>query len=817
MNDPEETLPEIDSTSDTAPLERTIPLEPTPSGGQAPPHGCLTALVLAVALAIPAAVGFVWLSGLFQPKVGFLTIVAAIYALALIVPFGLVALFLRNERFALWRGVALALALAGGHAALVGGLSVFDVSLPWPGVPVWVGPLVSIGYSLAIVAAGWRHFLGKPAAGPILLGLGTGLLLSLGWVFVGALGTPVEVLLAPLEAASSALLSAALVASIFFYDPGLPERRPFWSAVIAGAVFAGLLSGMLAVRGYFLQGQMVGTALSLFGLSAGVLLTLGENPQPKRLWWAALVFFFVVFLVPFAWTEGFEGEWMPDDLTPVWGTALVISGASGLVLAAILLALRRPLVRLAARPLAPGLFSLFTLLVTAGVYLGLGQPGIQPDVFFVVLKDQADTGFAASISDRDERVTAVYETLTAQALESQADLRAFLDSRGVSYTPYYLVNGIEAVGTPILRREVAARPDVAYILDSPHARPLPSFGKPLPLIPPSPASPGLSWGVDDIDAEQVWQQFGVTGEGIIVGEADSGVDWNHPALHDQYLNADSDTTGAHDYTWFDPWYGTTKPVDTSGHGTHTLGTILGQGGIGVAPGARWIGCRNLARNLGDPAYYLDCMQFLFAPHPQTGDPFTEGDPTRGAHVTNNSWGCPPQEGCDGRTLAIAVTHLYDAGQMFVVSAGNDGPDCSTVWSPASADDALSVGASTESHDIAQFSSRGPVLADGSGRIKPDVAAPGVRIYSSIPGGDYGYSQGTSMAGPHVTGLVALLWSANPDLIGDVDTTEQIIDSTARFIPADTLCGGVSDEENNDGGYGEVDALEAVRMALETVE
>jgi subtilisin family serine protease len=106
---------------------------------------------------------------------------------------------------------------------------------------------------------------------------------------------------------------------------------------------------------------------------------------------------------------------------------------------------------------------------------------------------------------------------------------------------------------------------------------------------------------------------------------------------------------------------------------------------------------------------------------------------------------------------------------------------------------------------------------GSGRIKPDVAAPGVEIYSSTPGGNYGYAQGTSMAGPHVTGLVALLWSANPALIGDIDTTEQIIESTAHFIPADNLCGGVSGEENNVAGYGEVDALEAVRMALEMVQ
>ena len=103
--------------------------------------------------------------------------------------------------------------------------------------------------------------------------------------------------------------------------------------------------------------------------------------------------------------------------------------------------------------------------------------------------------------------------------------------------------------------------------------------------------------------------------------------------------------------------------------------------------------------------------------------------------------------------------------------------------------------------------------DGSGRTKPDIAAPGLQILSSVPGGGYGYSQGTSMAGPHVTGLVALLWSANPDLIGDVDFTEQIILSTADEHTTSNRCGPGNAEPNNVYGYGLMDADQAVEQAL----
>jgi subtilisin family serine protease len=307
--------------------------------------------------------------------------------------------------------------------------------------------------------------------------------------------------------------------------------------------------------------------------------------------------------------------------------------------------------------------------------------------------------------------------------------------------------------------------------------------------------------------------LGVTGEGIVVGQSDSGVQGDHPELLDSYRG----NGGSHDYNWFDPWFHTTEPVDSGGHGTHTLGSVLGNS-TGVAPDAEWFGCVNLARNLANPALYLDCMQFMLAPFPLNGDPFTDGDPARGAHVINNSWGCPELEGCDALALRPAVHALRAAGIFVVASAGNDGPACSTVQDPiALYDEAFSVGAVDRFGQVAGFSSRGPVAEDGSGRIKPDIAAPGVEVLSAFPGSTYAYADGTSMAGPHIAGVVALIWSANPALIGDIEGTEQILIETAQpytGITEEAACGDPSARPNNLVGYGIVDAYGAVQRALE---
>jgi len=451
-------------------------------------------------------------------------------------------------------------------------------------------------------------------------------------------------------------------------------------------------------------------------------------------------------------------------------------------------------------------------IVVALLFFTNGNRGFYGDRLFVILKDQADLSSVRQISDIDERRTAAYQTLVEHANETQANLRNTFDNFSVEYTPYYLVNALEVRGGTLIRLYLATRPEVERIIPSPRLRPVPSNGAAASSPGESQPPPtGVQWNVSMIGADRVWEEFGVRGEGIVVGQSDSGADINHPELKPTYRG----NTEGDDYNWFDPWNFRPSPYDDGGHGTHTLGTIVGQNGIGIAPGATWFACANLNRNLGNPALYLDCMQFMLAPFPQDGDPFVDGDPTRAADVLNNSWGCPEIEGCDPNALLAGANHLRDAGIFVVVSAGNDGPSCSTVDAPLSLyDSVFSVGAIDQSGEMAFFSSRGPVTADGSGRIKPDIVAPGVDILSSVPGGNYESNQGTSMAGPHVVGAVVLLWSADPSLIGDIDRTEQLLIQAADPYTGSTDVGCFEGSIPNAAyGYGILDVYEAVKETL----
>ncbi len=445
------------------------------------------------------------------------------------------------------------------------------------------------------------------------------------------------------------------------------------------------------------------------------------------------------------------------------------------------------------------------------LFFAYGNRGFHGDRLFVILKDQADLSSIRQITDIDERRMAAYQMLVQHANETQADLRNTFDDLGVEYTPYYLVNAVEVRGGTFVRLYLSTLPEVDRVIPSPRLRPVDQAEDSAFAAPGVESAPSsVQWNVSMIGADRVWEEFGVRGEGIVIGQSDSGADVNHPELKETYRG----NVGGDDYNWFDPWNGRSSPYDDGGHGTHTLGTIVGQNGIGIAPGATWFACANLNRNLANPALYLDCMQFMLAPFPQGGDPLADGDPTLAADVLNNSWGCPEIEGCDPNALLPAANHLRDAGIFVVVSTGNDGPACSTVSAPLSLyDSVFSVGAIDSSGNVAFFSSRGPVTADDSGRMKPDIVAPGVDILSSMPGGTYGSNSGTSMAGPHVAGAVALLWSADPSLVGDINRTEELLIQAADPYTGSMEGCFVGDIPNAAYGYGVLDVYEAVQDAL----
>ncbi len=632
-------------------------------------------------------------------------------------------------------------------------------------------------------------------------------ILLLPWLVLGALGDGFDTAVAFLQALALAALLSGLAANL------MPQLQATSPEHVKNLWLGGIV---LATAGFVLAGGW--GQMDVQALLAGVLPALGfplafaQRQQRRYAVGGALLLATVVCFGPFAFADPRETNLislLDGDVArwTLWATTLdfLLGWAIALVLGLV----GKHLLNDPWPALWRGT-AVLAVIGAAVVYFTSGQPGFYGDDFFVVMKRQADVQAAFAIDDLVERRTWVYQTLTAEADASQADLLAWLDARHIPYTRYYLVNGVE-VHAPAWRRwQIAQRADVDRILYSPTLRPLPQ--------PPAPAAGQPErgdlnpWGIEAIEAPRVWAEFGVTGEGIVVGQSDSGVDAAHPALAGGYRGKDGDDA----YNWYDPWQQQPHPYDLNGHGTHTLGIAVGRDGIGVAPGATWFACANLVRDLGNPANYLDCMQFMLAPHPPGGDPLHDGRPELAADVSTNSWGCPPLlEGCDQQTLWVATEALRAAGIFVVVAAGNDGPACDSLQTPpGNYGDVLSVGAIDAQGNLTPFSSRGPHTLSPDGARGPTLLAPGDQVLSAWPGDAWFVAQGTSMAAPHVAGVVALMWSANPALRGDIASTRQIlIDTATPYDGASDGCGEPGEMPDSGAGYGIVNAYEAVREAL----
>ncbi|NUW36238.1 carboxypeptidase regulatory-like domain-containing protein [Nonomuraea sp. SMC257] len=467
------------------------------------------------------------------------------------------------------------------------------------------------------------------------------------------------------------------------------------------------------------------------------------------------------------------------------------------------------------RAILTGIIAVLTLILPLGAAApaasaaaGPGADKISPAVrsdldadgkstFWVRLKGAADLSAARRARTKEAKAEQVFEAKTEQAAASQAGLRKLLDAQDADYTPYWIVNAVRVTAGPKLAAEIAQLPEVTGIEPvRTLALPKPDPGKAEARVK------AVEWNIDRVGAPRVWSELGDRGEGIVVAHIDSGAQFDHPELAAAYRGRNPDGSYTHDYNWFDPAHvcPTAAPCDNNGHGTHTMGTMVGANGIGVAPGARWIAAKGCETNTCTDASLLAAGQWVLAPTDLGG---RNPRPDLAPDIVNNSWGGAGFDPWYKETVDAWVA----AGIFPAFANGNEGPACRTSGSPGQYVSSYSAGGFDVNGTLYARSSKGE---GENGEIKPNIAAPAVNVRSSVPGGGYDSYTGTSMASPHVAATVALLWSAAPALQGDVAATRPLLDSTAIDVN-DTSCGGTA-ADNNVWGEGRLDAYAAVQAA-----
>jgi len=408
--------------------------------------------------------------------------------------------------------------------------------------------------------------------------------------------------------------------------------------------------------------------------------------------------------------------------------------------------------------------------------------------FIVRFVEQPDLSPAYSM-DWDARGEFVYKTLRTAAEHSQARAKADLDSRGVQYRSFIAGNELY-----VWSGDLAAASRLSELSEVASIQATRTYD--IEPINPAEAS-AIEWNIQDTGAMDFWSTFGVHGEGIRVASISTGVYPNHPALHPHYACGSDYTDPA---CWEDPSNicGGTM-CDNHGLGSHVTGIMVGDDGganqIGMAPDATWIACKGCESSSCTTSALNACADWILAPG---------GDPANRPHVVASSWG---GGGCNNWYLA-KVQAWRAAGTFATFPSGNSGPGCSSLGSPADYQESFTSAAHDSSRNVPGFSSRGPSCFGHEPFTKPNISAPGVNIRSAWNDGGYKTSSGTNMASPHSAGAVALLWSCNPAMVGQIDRTFEVLHRTAAPGPAGN-CGAPPDGEGNyTYGYGHLNVLAA---------
>ncbi|MET3194132.1 S8 family serine peptidase [Gottfriedia sp. OAE603] len=443
--------------------------------------------------------------------------------------------------------------------------------------------------------------------------------------------------------------------------------------------------------------------------------------------------------------------------------------------------------------------------------------------FLVKFKDQVDAVKVANEAKAKNKQlsnvkkelvvrSSIVSELKIKSDSTQRNLKKYIEkekSKGnvKDYNSFYIVNGMAVTATEEVMRNIAAMPEVESIEPNGITKLIEPAKTTVAAVP---AANNIEWNLEKIGAPDVWG-LGIDGTGIVVGSIDTGVQWDHPALKTKYRGYDpaNPDNPNNEYNWFDATANNgSAPYDDVGHGTHTVGTMVGSepngtNKIGVAPGAKWIAVKAFTEDGGTDADIIEAGEWMLAPKDSNGVPHPEMAPD----VINNSWGGAP--GVDDWYKTI-ITNWRAADIFPEFSAGNTTPynpgGPGSVANPANYPESFATGATDINNKLANFSLRGP--SPYGGIQKPEVSAPGVNIRSSVPGSEYeGGWNGTSMAGPHTSGLVALLLQANSSLT--VNEMEEIIKETA------TPCTDSQYPEtpNNGYGYGVINAFKAVTSVM----
>ncbi|GGB64681.1 S8 family peptidase [Fictibacillus barbaricus] len=454
--------------------------------------------------------------------------------------------------------------------------------------------------------------------------------------------------------------------------------------------------------------------------------------------------------------------------------------------------------------------------------------------FLIKFKEQVDTAevakkaakkaksqkLSANQSKLMKRSTLV-SSLRAKALETQQHTKNYLEKqekagKAEKIQSFYVVNGMAVTATKEVMEEIAAFPEVEKVLPNETRQliqpvstiKLPEKQKPALQAEPENRLSSIEWNIERVGAPAVWD-MGIDGSGTVVASIDTGVQWNHQALKEKYrgFNPQNPDTPDHQFSWFDAVSGQAAAYDDLGHGTHVTGTMVGSepdgaNQIGVAPGAKWIAVKAFNADGGTDVDLLEAGEWILAPKDAQGNPHPEKAPD----VVNNSWGGGP--GLDewyremvAAWRAAEIFPEFSAGNTTIFNPGGPG----SVATPANYPESFATGATDINDRLASFSLQGPSPYD---ETKPEISAPGVNIRSSVPGSAYeGGWNGTSMAGPHVSAVAALLRQADASLT--VEEMEEILLSSATPLTDATF----PESPNNGYGHGLVNAFTAVSSVV----